>query len=93
MIRYDHRKKTRDVAEFMEELPTQLRNELGLVIHKKLYKSVEFLQGKETAFQAWAATVMKPLNYEEMEYIYKEGEVFKEVYFISKGVAAYVLPR
>jgi hypothetical protein len=32
-IRYDHRKQSKDIIQFMEELPPKLKNEVTLVIH------------------------------------------------------------
>ena len=39
-VQYNHRKKSKDLLHFMEELPHKLRLELAMVIHTKLYSGV-----------------------------------------------------
>ena len=41
-IRYDHNKKQKDILHFIEELPQKLKFELGSVIHKQMYASINF---------------------------------------------------
>ena len=43
-IRYDHSKKSKDVIQFMDELPHKLKLELAMVIHKKMYSTVKFFE-------------------------------------------------
>ena len=70
-----------------------------------MYSSVDFFMGKDKSFIAWIVTLIRPLNSESEDYIFKEGEeVFESiifhsyliyfiVYFMVKGTAAFVLPR
>jgi hypothetical protein len=105
-IKYDHTKKKRDILQFIEELPHKLKLELAMVIHLKMYSTVDYFKGKDKSFIAWIVTLIRPLNCESQDYIYKEGEeVFESknilfnknglniVYFLVKGTAALVLPR
>jgi hypothetical protein len=62
----------------MEELPHKMRNELSLEIHKKIYKEINFFRDKDHSFIVWIATVLKPLQVPEYEYIYKEAEDISE---------------
>lgn len=39
-VKYDHNQNSKDVHEFMEELPTKLRIELAMAIHKKMYSGI-----------------------------------------------------
>jgi hypothetical protein len=41
-VKYDHRQNSKDVHEFMEELPSKLRIELAMAIHKKMYSNIKF---------------------------------------------------
>lgn len=41
-VKYDHRQNAKDVHEFMEELPSKLRIELAMAIHKKMYSNIKF---------------------------------------------------
>jgi hypothetical protein len=92
-IKYDHTKKKRDILQFIEELPHKLKLELAMVIHLKMYATVDFFMGKDKSFIAWIVTLIRPLNCESEDYIYKEGEEVFEIYFLVKGTAALVLPR
>jgi hypothetical protein len=46
-IKYDHSKKSKDVIQFMDELPHKLKIELSMAIHKKMYANVKFFKEKE----------------------------------------------
>lgn len=92
-IKYDHSKKSKDVLQFMEELPHKLKLELAMQIHKKMYENVNFFKNKDKSFIAWIGTVIRPFNVQEQEYICKEGEDIAEIYFLVAGKAGYVLPR
>ena len=41
-VRYDHTQNSKDVQQFMEELPVKLRLELANAIHKKMYSNIKF---------------------------------------------------
>jgi CRP-like cAMP-binding protein len=77
----------------MDELPHKLKQELAIAIHTKMYASVKFFKSKQKSFVVWVGTVIRPVNYQEGEYICKEGERIGEMYFMVNGSAAYVLPR
>lgn len=62
----------------MEELPSKLRIELALAIHKKMYSKIEFFKEKDNTFIAWVSTLVRPINIQEQDYIYKEGEEITE---------------
>jgi biopolymer transport protein ExbB/TolQ len=61
-VKYDHRQNSKDVHEFMEELPSKLRIELAMAIHKKMYSNIKFFQDKDTNFIAWVGTLLRPIN-------------------------------
>lgn len=92
-IKYDHSKNQRDITVFVSELPYKLRIDLAMEIHKTIYSTIDFFKVKEKSFIAWIGPLLKPLNVQELEYIFKEGEDIKEVFFLVNGVAGYVLPR
>jgi hypothetical protein len=39
-----------------------------------MFKNIKFFQGKDHAFQSWVSTLLKPLNVQAPEFIYKENE-------------------
>jgi len=47
-------------------------------IHKRMYESVKFFQGKDKSFIAWVGPMLHPMSINESEYIYKEGEEITE---------------
>jgi hypothetical protein len=69
----------------MEELPHKLKMELAMVIHRRMYMCVNFLKTKEKTFIAWIAKIIRPMSFDDQEYIYKEGEEIVEMYFLVKG--------
>lgn len=77
-IKYDHSKKQKDVISFMEELPRKLKLELSLIMINQMYANVVFFRDKDKSFIAWIARLINPLNMEESDYIYKEGEEIAE---------------
>ena len=86
----------------MDELPHKLKSELAMVIHRQMYSHVAFFQDKDKSLITWVSRLIRPINYEDQDYIYKEGEEIFEskplyyhslVYFMVRGEAHYVLPR
>ena len=62
----------------MEELPTKLRIELAMAIHKKMYSNIKFFIGRGDVFIAWVGTLLRPINVQELAYIFNEGEEITE---------------
>ncbi len=62
-------------------------------IHNKTYSNIAFFKEKDQSFIAWISTLIRPINSQAEDYIYKEGEDVIEIYFLVKGNAGYVLPR
>jgi hypothetical protein len=62
----------------MDELPHKIKLELAMEIHKKMYETIRFFNKKEKSFIVWIGTVLRPLNIQEQDYIYKEAEEITE---------------
>ena len=58
-----------------------------------MFVYVKFFDKKEKSFIAWIGSVIRPLNIQEDEYIFREGESIIEMFFMVSGESAYVLPR
>lgn len=41
-IKYDHSKNSKDIIDFMNELPHKLKIELAMEIHKEIYNGINF---------------------------------------------------
>lgn len=65
----------------MEELPHKLKLELSLIMINRMYSNVTFFQSKDKSFIAWVARLIRPLNVDDSDYIYKEGEEIVESKF------------
>lgn len=63
-IKYDHSKNSRDISEFMGELPYKLRIELAMEIHKGIYNNIDFFKEKKTekSFIAWIGPLLRPVG-------------------------------
>jgi hypothetical protein len=77
-IKYDHSRKSKDVINFMDELPHKIKLELAMEIHKRMYETIKFFNRKEKSFIVWIGTVLRPLNIQEQDYIFKEAEEITE---------------
>lgn len=62
----------------MEELPYKLKIELAMEIHKSLYQTIHFFKSKDKSFIAWVGRTLRPINVNEQELIYKEGDDITE---------------
>ena len=55
-------------------------------------KKIDFFQDKEKEFIAFVSPMIDPYIFKEDEFIYKEEEEIELIYFLSRGVAGFVLP-
>ena len=101
-VHYDYRRRSKEFTAFIEDLPMKLKIELLMLMHQSRYHTVEFFKEKEKCFIAWVAPLLKPMNFQDSEYIYSHGEEVDYgkllmnnllVYFIIEGHVGYVLPR
>jgi CRP-like cAMP-binding protein len=58
-----------------------------------MYSNIFFFANRDESFVSWISSVVKSINFEEKEYIYKEGEIASSIYFLVKGHLCYVIPR
>lgn len=63
-----------------------------MYIHESRYKKIQFLNGKTKSFISWICPILKPLTFEQNQFIYMEGDDVNNIYFLIKGMAAFVLP-
>ena len=83
----------RSVADFVEKLPINLKQEVTLVIYEPVYTNVDFLKGKSNHFLAWICPILKSRIAQQGEYIFYEGDMFNNIYFLKSGTCSYVLPK
>lgn len=92
-IKYNYTEDLRNVSEFVEELPHNLKNELSIHIYETLYKEVEFLNEKSEIFISWICPMMKGSVATPNEYIFYEGDEIQNIYFLRSSNCYYVLPK
>lgn len=61
-----------------------------MIYHHKIKNNV-FFEERDTRFVAWVAPRLHPIRVDEFEFVYQEGEVCTEMYFITEGEAGIVL--
>lgn len=62
-------------------------------IYRDLYENVDFLKFKNKKFISWICPMLKTRVAAPREAIFYEGEEQQCVYFLTKGLAEYVLPQ
>ena len=92
-LKFDHQRNIDETISFVEELPPKLRIELAFRIHNKILSGIEFFKDKPKDFIAFVGRKLRPIRVKRGQYLYKSGDPLLEVYFLSKGEAAFVLPQ
>ena len=54
-------------------------------IHKDIYTQIKLFQGKPESFIVWIGPLLKPFIVEKKDYVYKENDPIKEIYFLIQG--------
>jgi hypothetical protein len=90
---YEFKKDDQDLNKWVDELPHKLKVEVSIYIFEKRYSKIKFFAEKNQAsFISWMCPLLKPQYFGYNEYIYYEGDDIKDVHFIMKGMAGFVLP-
>ena len=90
-IQFSTNNDIEEFNDFIETLPTKLKNECILLIHRPTYSVVTYLQYKPKQFLAWICPKLKPQLVQQDQYVYMDNENVEGVYFIVRGACAYVL--
>ena len=77
----------------IEGMPNKLKLELSQVINDKTIKNFHFFAGKPNEFFAEVAPLLKPFCFYQNDYIYHDGEIIRNMYFIAKGTVIFVMPK
>ena len=77
--------------DFVITLPRRLKVELTVIIHHNTMKKIRYFQEKEKDFIAFVGPMLDPYVFKEEQFIYREGDEIESIFFISKGVAGFVL--
>jgi CRP-like cAMP-binding protein len=77
----------------MKELPTTLKNELAILMHRDIIEQVHFLHDKDEIFVAFISPLMKAVKFQGDEYIYNKGSLIDEIFFLVRGKVGLVIPE
>lgn len=93
ILKFGIYKADENYVEFLEELPENLRIELGYHIFKKDMLKIELFDMQINTEQVIAAVGphLKQLKFNSGEVIFSEGEYANEMYFVKSGSALVVL--
>jgi hypothetical protein len=92
-LKYDHNRDAMETYEFLKKLPQSLKIELSYIMHQNIIKKFPFFQNKPTQFIASIGPLLRPLQIIKDEYIYDEGDIVDEVYFLVQGEVGLVLKK
>lgn len=67
------------------ELPKQLQYEVALMMYGGIADRLPFFKGKEASFVVYVMPLMRPLQLDDREFLYKEQDFATEMAIIVKG--------
>ena len=91
-VEYEHKNNHKELDNLVASLPSHLKTQLLVIIHKKKIENNAFFEGRSKHFVAWLVTLLKSVLYDREEYVYKRNDLATEVYFIIKGGVDFVIP-
>ena len=81
-----------NIEKLLNELPYKMKLELLMCIHSETYQTVTYFKDKDPVFFSWIVYLLRPLIFTQHQYICRESEQLTDIYFITVGEMAYVLP-
>jgi len=72
-------------AELLDDLPSGLRVEVSLHLHRPILEKVPFLRGASDELLRDLAVALRPTVCAPGEYLFRRGQVGKTMYFVSHG--------
>jgi CRP-like cAMP-binding protein len=63
------------------------------VVNDKTIKNFHFFIGKPNEFFAEVAPLLKPYYFYQNDYIYHDGDIIRNMYFVAKGTVIFVMPQ
>ena len=90
-VEYEHKNNNQEIDNLVASLPSHLKTQLLVIIHRKKIENNCFFEGRSKHFVAWIVTLLKSVMYDKSEYVYKCNDLASEVYFIIKGSIDFVM--
>jgi hypothetical protein len=86
-----------ELHTFLDYLPHKIKTEVALYVYHDRYKEIKFFkdifQSKEESYIIWLCPLLKPNIFTDNEQIYSENDKIQNIFILTKGKAALVLPR
>lgn len=79
-----------DKLKLLEQLTPRIRIKIAHRAHYGVLAMFEFLKSQDEKFVYSIVPLLKTINIEADKYLYKEGDPYKEIYFMIQGKAFYV---
>ncbi|OMJ85032.1 hypothetical protein SteCoe_13754 [Stentor coeruleus] len=74
-----------DKDALLKELPSSLRREISIHMHKKIVDQISFFQDKDPQFISYVVPKLKNVHMQAGEILCKEGDYAEEIFFLVKG--------
>lgn len=73
-------------GSFLSELPVGLRKEVSLFLKRDMVQKIRLFKNIDDSFLREVSLQMKPLVFTPGDFIFKKGDVGKEMYFVIRGI-------
>jgi CRP-like cAMP-binding protein len=74
-----------DEEFILQDLPADLRGQILIKAHGKIFDKINFFQNKEQSFILGLLNILKPIHLESNDIVYRENDLADNIYFIQKG--------
>jgi len=74
-----------DEKDFLSGLPSSLKTEVIMHLKKEIVEKIPLFQGAEKDFIAEIAVNLQPVIFMPGDYVFKAGDIGREMFFIVKG--------
>ena len=92
-IQYEVEKDVSNIVALIDSLPHRLKMDLSVKIHREIICHIPFFKNRPNEVVAFIGPLLKPLRFKENDYVYTEGESATKLFFLTKGLAGFVLPE
>lgn len=66
---------------------------MSLYVYEQRYKHINFFENQSADFIVWMCPLLKPQFFNSSQFFYYESEFLNQIFFLTNGKAAFVLPR
>lgn len=85
-IKHEIKKTNIERYEFIESLPTAIKSQIFLVIHKHHIKHLQFFKGQSYDFILYVLPLFKSQPLTKADTLFSIGEFVEEMYLVTQGV-------